>query len=95
MKSGRRWTVWDWMVERSSLCKPVKIIEDGKLVIPAAMRGALGIARGDMVVVELLSDGELRVRPLASPIREAQAIVRKLAQGPSQPVGRIDARAQT
>ena len=62
------------MVERSSLRKPVKIIEGGKLVIPAAMRGALGIARGDMVVVELLSDGELRVRPLASPIREAQAI---------------------
>ena len=55
----------------------VKIIEGGKLVIPAAMRRAMGIARGDTVVVELLSDGELRVRPLASAIREAQEIVRK------------------
>jgi AbrB family looped-hinge helix DNA binding protein len=55
----------------------VKIIEGGKLVIPASMRRAMGIDRGDTVVVELLSDGELRVRPLASAIREAQAIVRK------------------
>jgi AbrB family looped-hinge helix DNA binding protein len=55
----------------------VKIIEGGKLVIPAAMRRAMGIARGDTVVVELLADGELRVRPLASAIREAQAIVRE------------------
>jgi AbrB family looped-hinge helix DNA binding protein len=38
----------------------VKIIEGGKLVIPAAMRRAMGIARGDTVVVELLPDGELR-----------------------------------
>jgi AbrB family looped-hinge helix DNA binding protein len=55
----------------------VKIIEGGKLVIPAAMRRAMGIARGDTVVVELLSDGELRVRPLASAIREAQEVVRR------------------
>ena len=62
---------------RVTLAQAVKIIEGGKLVIPAAMRRAMGIARGDTVVVELLSDGELRVRPLASAIREAQEIVRK------------------
>ena len=55
----------------------VKIIEGGKLVIPAAMRRAMGITRGDTVVVELLPEGELRVRPLASAIREAQEVVRK------------------
>jgi len=55
----------------------VKIIEGGKLVIPAAMRRAMGIARGDTVVIELRADGELRVRPLASAIREAQEIVRR------------------
>ncbi len=60
-----------------TLVQAVKIIEGGKLVIPAAMRRAMGIARGDTVVVELLSEGELRVRPLASAIKEAQAIVRK------------------
>jgi AbrB family looped-hinge helix DNA binding protein len=59
-----------------TLSQAVKIIEGGKLVIPAAMRKAMGIARGDTVVVELLPDGELRVRPLASAVREAQAIVR-------------------
>ena len=59
------------------MAQAVKIIEGGKLVIPASMRKAMGIVRGDTVVVELLSDGELRVRPLASAIREAQAIVRK------------------
>jgi hypothetical protein len=41
------------------------------------MRRAMGIARGDTVVVELLPDGELRVRPLAAAIREAQAVVRR------------------
>ena len=59
------------------MAQAVKIIEGGKLVIPASMRKKMGIARGDTVVVELLSDGELRVRPLTSAIREAQAIVRK------------------
>ena len=52
-------------------------MEGGKLVIPASTRRAMGIARGDTVVVELLSDSELRVRPLASAIREAQEIVRR------------------
>jgi AbrB family looped-hinge helix DNA binding protein len=60
-----------------ALAQAVKIIEGGKLVIPAAMRRAMGIARGDTVVVELLSNGDLRVRPLASAIREAQEVVRK------------------
>ena len=53
------------------------MLEGGKLTIPASTRRAMGIARGDTVVVELLSDGELRVRPLASVIREAQEIVRR------------------
>jgi AbrB family looped-hinge helix DNA binding protein len=63
------------------LAQAVKIIEGGKLVIPARMRRAMGIGRGDTVVVELLPEGELRVRPLAAAIREAQAIVRKSVKG--------------
>jgi AbrB family looped-hinge helix DNA binding protein len=63
-------------VREVALARAVKIIEGGKLVIPASMRRAMGIARGDTVVVELVTDGELRVRPLASAIREAQEIVR-------------------
>src|ERR1700735_3081792 len=65
------------MAVQVTLAQAVKIIEGGKLVIPAALRRARGIAGSDTVVVELLSDGELRVRPLASAIREAQEIVRK------------------
>jgi len=58
------------------LAQAVKIIEGGKLDIPAAMRNCVGIARGDTVIVEPVSDHELRVRPLASAIREAQETVR-------------------
>jgi AbrB family looped-hinge helix DNA binding protein len=54
----------------------VKIIEGGKLVIPAAMRRELGIATGDTVVVDV-TDGELRVRSLPTAIARAQAILRR------------------
>lgn len=54
----------------------VRIIEGGKLVIPAAMRRELGLATGDTVVVEV-ADGALRVRSLAAAIARAQAILRR------------------
>ena len=57
------------------MSQSVKIIEGGKFVIPAQMRRAMGIGRGDVVVVELLPEGELRVRSLAAAIKKAQAIV--------------------
>jgi AbrB family looped-hinge helix DNA binding protein len=62
-------------LEKVQLAQSVKIIEGGKFVIPAQMRRAMGIARGDTVVVELLPEGELRVRSLAAAIRKAQSIV--------------------
>ena len=61
--------------EQVSLAQSVKIIEGGKLVIPAAMRRAMGSGRGDTVVVELLPEGELRVRSLAAAIKKVQALV--------------------
>ncbi|MBP1807653.1 AbrB/MazE/SpoVT family DNA-binding domain-containing protein [Rubellimicrobium aerolatum] len=54
----------------------VKIIEGGKLVIPAAMRRELGIATGDTVVVDV-TGGETRVRSLPAAIARAQAILRR------------------
>ena len=54
----------------------VKIIEGGKLVIPAAIRRTLGLERGDTVLVDV-ADGELRVRSLARAIERAQALVRR------------------
>ena len=38
----------------------VKIVDGGKLVIPAAMRRELGITTGDTVLVDV-DDGELRM----------------------------------
>ena len=70
-----------------TLVQAVKIIEGGKLVIPAAMRRAMGIARGDTVVVELLSEGELRVRPLASADQRGAGDRSQVGQAGSQPRG--------
>ena len=54
----------------------VKLIDGGKLVIPAAMRRELGTATGDSVVVDL-ANGELRVRTLRKVIEDARAIMRR------------------
>jgi len=54
----------------------VKLIEGGKLIIPAPMRKALGIVPGDTVTVEV-DNGELRIRSLAVALHRARAILRK------------------
>ena len=54
----------------------VRIIEGGKLVIPAVMRRELGITTGDTVLVDV-ADGELRVRSLSAAVARAQAILRR------------------
>ncbi len=56
----------------------VKIVDGGKLIIPAQFRRKLGINTGDTVVVELASDG-LNVRSLSASVRLAQGIVREFA----------------
>lgn len=58
----------------------VKIIDGGKLIIPAAFRRKLGIDIGDTVVIELGEDG-LHVRSLSSAVRRAQDIVREFVPG--------------
>ena len=66
------------------MARAPKIMEAGKPAVPASIPGVVGIARGDIGVAESLSDRELRVRPLASAIREAQEIVRRtVSQGRS------------
>lgn len=61
----------------------VKVVEGGKLVIPAAFRREMGIAPGDTVILEL-DEGELRVRSLSSAIRRVQERMREL-----NPEGRL------
>ena len=57
-----------------------KLVEGGRLIVPAAFRRAMGVAKGDMVVMELHGD-ELRVRPARSALRRIQESLRPLAPG--------------
>lgn len=54
----------------------VKLIDGGKLVIPAVMRRELGIGTGDTVMVHV-EEGELRVRTINKALERARAIVRR------------------
>ena len=54
----------------------VKIVEGGKLVIPALMRRELGISAGDTVMVDV-DNGELRVRSVSKALERARAILRR------------------
>ncbi|PZT91384.1 MULTISPECIES: AbrB/MazE/SpoVT family DNA-binding domain-containing protein [unclassified Sphingomonas] len=56
--------------------KRVRIVEGGKLVIPAAMRRELGISSGDTVIVDI-DHGALRVRSIGKALENARAILRR------------------
>ena len=53
-----------------------KISKDGRLVIPAEYRKALGLKPGDEVVM-VLEEGELRVIGVHQAITRAQSLVRR------------------
>lgn len=55
--------------------RSTKIVDGGKLVIPARFRRELGLQVGDTVVMEL-ENGELRVRSLDAAIADMQALVK-------------------
>ena len=52
------------------------MIDGGKLVVPAAMRRALGMKPGDTLLVEV-SDGELHVRTTERAFEKARDILRR------------------
>ena len=55
-----------------------KVVEGGRIIVPAEFRRTLGLAKGDTVLMELHGD-ELRVRPARSALRRIQAKYRSLA----------------
>ncbi len=52
----------------------VKLGTNGRLVIPAAVRRALGVAEGDELSLALVDD-ELRVTTLRAAVRRAQRVM--------------------
>lgn len=57
----------------------MKLNENGRVVIPATMRAALGIRAGDELVMRI-EDDELRITTLKRRIERAQNSVRRYAK---------------
>lgn len=55
-----------------------KVVEGGRIIVPASFREELGLVKGDTVSMEI-DDGELRVRPARSALRRIQAKLRGLS----------------
>ena len=55
-----------------------KVVEGGRIILPAQFRRSLGLEKGDTVLIELHGD-ELRVRPARAALRRLQAKLRCLA----------------
>lgn len=54
-----------------------KVVEGGRIILPAQFRRSLGLEKGDTVLIEL-HDDELRVRPTRAALRRLQAKLRAL-----------------
>ena len=55
-----------------------KIVEGGRVILPAAFRKSLGLAKGDTVLMELHGE-EVRLRPARSALRRLQEKLRDFA----------------
>lgn len=53
-----------------------RVNQNGRIVIPAAMREALGIAAGDELILQL-QDDELRITTMKRRIERARKLVRR------------------
>jgi AbrB family looped-hinge helix DNA binding protein len=52
-----------------------RVNQQGRIVIPAECRAAAGVKPGDELLVEVVGEGELRLRTPAQAIKTAQEIV--------------------
>jgi AbrB family looped-hinge helix DNA binding protein len=65
-----------------------RVNENGRVVIPASFRKALGINAGDEVVLRI-EDDELRISTLKRRIERAQRLVRQHARPGTSPVDEL------
>lgn len=72
--------------EKKPMLDRVKLGEGGRLVIPAAMREALGVKPGDELALEV-EDGELKIKSYMAVIRELQAEFNQLVPAGMDVVG--------
>jgi AbrB family looped-hinge helix DNA binding protein len=59
----------------------VRINQQGRIVIPAGCRAAAGLKPGDELLVEVIGEGELRLRTKEQALKEAQRIVARYSSG--------------
>jgi AbrB family looped-hinge helix DNA binding protein len=48
-----------------------RMVDGGRIIVPASLRRAMGVAKGDALVMELHGD-ELRIRPARAALRRIQ-----------------------
>jgi antitoxin PrlF len=58
-----------------------RVNQQGRIVIPAECRAAVGLKPGDELLVEAVGEGELRLRTRRQALKEAQAIVARYSAG--------------
>jgi antitoxin PrlF len=68
---GEPEAVWEWPKYVEDLRVRMRLGAKGRLVIPAAMREALGMAENDVIDLRVV-DGELRIVTLRETIRRVQ-----------------------
>ncbi len=58
-----------------------RLNHQGRIVIPAECRAAAGLKPGEGLLVEVVGEGELRLRTKAQALKEAQQIVARHSSG--------------
>lgn len=57
----------------------VKMVDGGRIIVPAAFRKAMGVAPGDTLTLQLDDHGEVRLRPAKTALERLRARLRLLS----------------